>query len=186
MLRKLLQSTLCFVLCPLLVAQQAAQTVPPFAVPHPPQPASATADTEPVQPEKITIPKDTKIELALKEQAVPGSERNGSAIQLVVTRDVVVGGVMALRAGAPVAGVLTVERHDSHKVHRNGRVSIRAQDLESGRPILINLSGRFFAEREAVPNPQYGLNLGPHRSTGLLGLAVAVAIGVLWGLTYRD
>jgi hypothetical protein len=142
MIRSMVQSALCLVLCPPLVAQQATQTPPPSIAQQPPQPALATTNAKPVQPESIAIPEDTKIVLELKEQVALASPSSGSAIQLVVVRDVVVNGITALQAGTSVAGVFADQRHGAHKLHRDGSVSIRARELQTGSPIKVRLPGK--------------------------------------------
>ena len=176
MIRKLFQSVLCFILCPLLVAQQ----MPTPALNTNTQQSSVpdfSAEAPRVLPELSTIPQNTKIDLIAREPQSLAAVTTGSAIRLSVASDVVVNGVTAIRAGTPVIVTITDERRGSHKMHRDGSVTIRARELHSGRPILINLSGKFSAERKE----ERSLRDEPIRSPNFLkiGLVAAVVMATL-------
>lgn len=103
MIRKLLQSALCFILCPLLVAQQLPAPAMASDAPQSSTPAPATATPHPL-PEFVTIPKDKKIELVLLDSVSPSKSKREDVIRYAVEKDVVVDGIVILHSGSIVPG----------------------------------------------------------------------------------
>jgi hypothetical protein len=138
MMRRLLQSALCLILCPLLVAQQVAGDAPQTGDPQRPAGSAAAA---PGLSGYAAIPEDTRIELTLLDSDSLKSAKAGSYVLLAVARNVVVDGVTVLRAGTCLTATTTGERRGSHTMNRNGNLTIRAWELQSGRKIRLRIKG---------------------------------------------
>jgi len=125
---KLIQCALCFILCPLLVAQQAA---PPTASPDAPQPsmpAPATNAPRPL-PEFVTVPKGTKIELVMLDPLSSATNKRGDTIRFAVAKDVIVDGIVAIHAGTPATGIVTaVKKMIPRK--SSGQICFRTMSIE--------------------------------------------------------
>jgi hypothetical protein len=106
MIRWLLQSTLCLILCPLLAAQQVAPPAAPGDSPQNLAPASATAAPDPV-PEMITIPKNTEIEFITLEAVSSATATKGQLIRLAVGKDMIINGLVVIRKGTLAMGKVT-------------------------------------------------------------------------------
>jgi hypothetical protein len=119
MIRWLLQSTLCLILCPLVAAQQVAP------------PAAPTDALHPI-PEFVTIPKGTKIELVLLDPLSSATNKRGDSIRFAVAEDVIVNGIVAIPAGTPVAGIVTAVKKMIPR-QSSGHIYFR--------PVSINLAG---------------------------------------------
>ena len=138
MIRKLLQSALCISLCPLLAAQQVAGGAPQSEAPQ------RLADNAAAVPEPTAyaaIPEDTKIELTVMDSVSMETAKAGSYVLLAVARNVVVNKVTVLRAGTCLTGTITGEKRGSHTMNRNGNLTIRAWELQSGRKIRLRVKG---------------------------------------------
>jgi hypothetical protein len=170
MIRKLLQSVLCICLAPLLAAQQVAQADSPSSAPQPPPSAQAAATAEPAQPKSIFIPQDTRIELVAQDRASLAAARTGSTVRFTVANDVLVNGVVAIHAGTPATAIVTNQRSGSHKLRRDGTVSIRARDFESGTRIYIRV-----ANNRSVDCTRPTWN-GPGLDPVKIGLAIAAIV----------
>jgi len=87
------------------------------------------------------IPEDTKIELTLLDSDSLKSAKAGSYVLLAVAKNVTVDGVTVLRAGTCPMGTITGEKRGSHTMNRNGNLTIRAWELQSGRKIRLLIKG---------------------------------------------
>jgi hypothetical protein len=98
----------------LLVAQEATHaSAQPRAVEPAREPAAASGvglAPAVVSISAVSIPKDTKIELMPLESISSGTAVAGSPVRFAVAKDVMVDGVIAIRAGAPVTGIVTKVR----------------------------------------------------------------------------
>lgn len=123
MKRATLQSALCLVLSPLLVAQQA---VPTPASPHAPS---------------ITIPKDTKIELIAMESISSETAIKGSTVRFEVANDISVNGLIVLWAGTPVTGKVTkVRRGTAYRQWAVLKIRVNAVTLTNGPTLRLTRS----------------------------------------------
>jgi hypothetical protein len=137
MIRWLLQSTLCLVLCPLLVAQQAAPPTASADAPQPSMPAPATDTPRPL-PEFVTVPKGTEIELVMLDSLSSATNKRGDTIRFAVAKDVIVDGIVAIHAGTPVTGIVTaVKKMIPHK--SSGQICVRAMFIDKAghRGVLL-------------------------------------------------
>jgi hypothetical protein len=138
MIRSMLQAVLCLILCPLLVAQQVAGEAPQREASQRLSQATAAAPA----PIALTgIPEDTKIGLTVLDSVSPETAKAGSYVLLAVARNVVVNGVTVLRAGTCMTGTITCEKNGSHAMNRDGNLTIRAWELQSGRKIRLRVKG---------------------------------------------
>jgi hypothetical protein len=117
MIARILQSTLCLCLSPLLVAQQVQQ-------------GSA--------PKTTTWPCETA--LALRSLPALAAIPPGDSIRFAVVNDVVVDGVVRIPAGTWVDGVVSDTKRGSHRLDRDGQVTVRARDLRSGKAIGVRVA----------------------------------------------
>jgi hypothetical protein len=86
--RQMIQAVLCFILCPLVVAQQ------------------STTD-----PSSVLLPKDTAIHLKLAQDVSSATVRERQNVRYIVTDDVVAGGVVVIPSGTEAyRKVATVQR----------------------------------------------------------------------------
>lgn len=123
MIRRLLASTLCICLAPLLVAQQAAQQE---ASPTP-QPAS------PAQiPLQATLSADAAIRIVTPGNVPFAKIKTGTTVRFVVDRDVIVNGVKVIAASTPVDGVVEKVIHASHFQNRAAQMFIQVGETASG------------------------------------------------------
>jgi hypothetical protein len=145
MTRYSLQAALCVTLCPLLVAQQVRTEIQRQATQPP---AQATAVTTSAQPESITIPKDTRIELIALEEVRSEAAKKRSTVSFAVAKDVVVNGVTVLRAGAPVNGVVSKAKRGVPDRH-DGRLDIRVKEIGIGSGAKVRLTNSDSKTRQA-------------------------------------
>ncbi|MGD0859002.1 MAG: hypothetical protein ABR912_06755 [Terracidiphilus sp.] len=108
MIRWLLQSTLCLILCPLVAAQQIA---PPAASADAPQsatpaPATAVHSTGPT----ITLHRGTTVSLIRLETISSATAQVGQRVRFAVLEDVKVDGVIVIPKGTPASTVVTYVR----------------------------------------------------------------------------
>jgi hypothetical protein len=126
--RGLLQSILSLILCPLLVAQQAAPPAASADAPQPSRPAPATNAFRPL-PEFVTIPRGTKIELVMLDSLSSATNKRGDTIRFAVAEDVIVDGIVAIHAGTPVTGIVTaVKKMIPHK--SSGQICFRTMSID--------------------------------------------------------
>jgi len=124
---KVIQSALCVCLAPLLAAQQVSQRVEQL-------PSAST-------PEFVTIPKNTAVELSALELVSSATATVGTPVHFVVVHDVVVEGVIVLRAGTRLTATVTRVKRGVPK-HNNGKLEIELQDVEIGKSARLSLSMR--------------------------------------------
>ncbi len=168
----LLQTSLCFVLCPLLAAQQIAQAASPSSAPSQ-RPAPA--------PVYVTLPANTKIELLAPGPTSFAKARAGVAVQFVVDKDVVLAGAPMIHAGVPVAGIVDLVVRGSHRRHRDGEMEIRVNQMISREPIELHLrcfetadsSGRSYDDGE-------GFNLD--KGAVIAGIALVIIGNIAFAL----
>jgi hypothetical protein len=106
MIRWLLQSTLCLILCPLLAAQQVAPPTAPADAPQNLVPTPTTAKPRPM-PEFITIPGNTEIEFISLENVSSATATKGQSVRLAVAKDVLVKGLVVIPKGTLATGVVS-------------------------------------------------------------------------------
>jgi hypothetical protein len=106
MIRWLLQSALCLILCPLLAAQQISSPAAPFDAPQSSTPALETAAPH-LPPEFVNIPKDTQIELISLEAVSSATATKGQLVRLAVAKGVLVKGLVVIPRGTLATGVVS-------------------------------------------------------------------------------
>jgi hypothetical protein len=90
-------------------------------------------------PDLAAIPDNVKIKLGTIAIVPTGTA--GDSIRFAVVDDVVVDGVVRIPAGTWVNGVVSDTKRGSHRLDRDGQVTVRARDLKSGRAILVRVAG---------------------------------------------
>ena len=176
MTRRLPQPALCFILCPLLAAQQVAQAASPAAAP-PSQPAPA--------PVYMTLPADAEIELLAPGPTEFAKASPGVAVQFVVDKDVVLAGEIMIHAGVPVTGIVDHVKRGSHRRHRDGEMEIRVTKIVPAEPIELHLrcfeqaglsgGGNAKSRTDARFNPDKGAIIG-----GIAGVVAAILVMALY------
>src|ERR1035438_3625804 len=137
-MRRLLQSALCFVLCPLLVAGQTASS---GQSPTAPDLASATQQ----KVATITLPRKTVVELALLETVSSATAQKGQAVKLIVKKDVVVDWTVVIPRGTPASGrVISVRKAVLGKI--DGSIRIQPISLTLSDGSSIELRGYTYAD----------------------------------------
>jgi hypothetical protein len=172
MIRKTLQSALCLLLSPLLVAQQAAQQ--PAGLPD--------ASAAPAQM-RITLPLDTNVYWIAPVAISLASAKTGELAQFTVDRDVVVGGATVIHSGVPVAGVIANIKHSSRLRHRDGQVIVRITEVVDGKATEVFLQCPNPADRYDAAAPGAKPNAMSYRPLIFLGV---LAVALLVGLTSMD
>jgi hypothetical protein len=104
MIRRVLSSAICFVIPPLLVAQQTV--------------VSGT----------VLVPKNTKVEAMALETVSSETAKKGSSIRFAVVNDVIVDGVAVIHAGFPVTGIVT-KVNRGVKFHRWAELRIHVKEV---------------------------------------------------------
>jgi len=139
MIRWLLQSTLCLILCPLLAAQQVTPPAAPTDAPQSSTPAPVTASFRPLQ-DFITIPQYTKIELISLEEVSSAIATKGQSVRLAVANDVLVNGMVVIPKGTLASGVVSyVIKGAPGK--RDGYISVDPRILFLNNGKTIKMSG---------------------------------------------
>jgi hypothetical protein len=141
MMRRLLQSALCFVLCPLLVAQQTASSEQ-----SPTAPDLASAAKPKVA--TITLPRKTVVELALLETVSSATAQKGQAVRLVVKKDVVVNGTVVIPRGTPASRQVT-SVHKAVLGKTDGSIQIKPISLTPPDGSSIVLRGYTYNDDDA-------------------------------------
>ncbi|MGA7245840.1 MAG: hypothetical protein WBX19_21840 [Terracidiphilus sp.] len=122
MIRATLLSTLCLVLSPLLVAQQAVPT------PAPSHPA-------------VTISKGTKIELIAMESVSSETAIKGSTVRFAVANDISVNGLIVVWAGTPITDKVTkVRRGTAYRQWAVLKIRVNAVTLTNGSTLRLTRS----------------------------------------------
>jgi hypothetical protein len=158
---KALQSALCLVLSPLLVAQS-----PEIGATSP-----GTAN------QSISIPKGTAVNVVTLETVSSATAKRGQRVRMAVNQEVSVDGIIVIPAGTPVVGEVThVRRAIPNK--KDGYVVIR--------PVYLNLaSGARLNLREYPPGEDSCGDMGPCWEFFLIVvplLAPVAAVGLTAGL----
>jgi hypothetical protein len=149
MTKRLLQSVLCFILCPLLIATQvAAQTGPQAA-----ETATPEAATTLTLPAWLDYVKGRKIQLVAQEQVSIETAMTGATFQFVVDKDAAVEGVTVIHAGTPVIGVIAKVNRGSYERSRYGYLDLRLSEPAGGGPVTVRLGG-------IQPEPVYRTTVG--------------------------
>jgi hypothetical protein len=164
MMKRLFQSALCLILCPLLAAQQVA---PPAGAPQSSTPAPATAAPRPL-PEFITIPKDTKIDFVSLEEVSSATAIKGQLVRFAMANDVLVNGLVVIPKGTLASGVVT------HVT--KGVPGIRDGSLWVSPRIIFLNNGKTIKVSDTI----YGSDIGPYwfAYTFLAPLMLLIWIGV--------
>jgi hypothetical protein len=155
MIRWLLQSTLCLILCPLLAAQQVAPPAPPADAPQNalPRPLS----------DFITIPQYTKIELISLEDVSSATATKGQFVRLAVANDVLVNGMIVIPKGTLASGVVSyVIKGAPGK--RDGYLSVDPRIIFLNNGKTIKVSGTI------------GNDFGPFLAPLMLMIWIAMAV----------
>jgi len=172
MFRMLLQTSLCIVLCPLLVAQQVSPAAAPVASNEAPTPAQRY----------LTLPEGAAIELLPPGSTRFARQRAGAPVQFVLDRDVVLTGAPIIRAGVPVDGIVESVRQGSHFRHRPAEMDIRVTGIVAAQPVVLHL--RCFdpdfstAQAYADDNPHPGFN--PVK-WALIAVGVVLVLAIIGG-----
>lgn len=112
-MRMMLKSALCFVLVPILAAQQATTAV--------------------------TVPQNTRIDLVTLETLSTESAKRGAQVRFAVAHDVTINGVTVIPAGTPVTGVVTkAERGIAYQEWPTLRIHVK--EVRMNRSIGVPLS----------------------------------------------
>ena len=134
MIRRLLPSVLCIFLSPLLVAQQAGQTIANPVLATPSQASSATPTSA-----AVTIPKGTKIEIVSLVDVSSEFAVAGSPVRFAVAKDIVVNGVKAIHAGAPVTGTISEVKRGAAQ-HQWASLTIRVKEMRVAHRVRLRLT----------------------------------------------
>ncbi|HEY2470389.1 MAG TPA: hypothetical protein VGI45_21520 [Terracidiphilus sp.] len=129
MIRTTLQSALCLVLSPLLVAQQVAPGLRDGN-------SSSTQTTK--SPETITLPRKTVVALVLLESVSSATAQKGDKVRLAVAKDVSIEGTVVIPKGTPASGLVAhVQKAVPGK--RDGDVEIKPASLtlSDGREVSL-------------------------------------------------
>jgi hypothetical protein len=166
MLKRMLQSALCLILCPLLVAQQLPAPASTDDASLRSMPAPATVAPPPL-PEFVTIPKHTKVELISLEEVSSATATKGQFVRLAVANDVLVNGMVVIPRGTLASGAVSyVIKGAPGK--RDGYLSVA--------PRIIFLSNR----KSIKVQDRFGSDFGPwwFAYTFLAPLMLMLWIGV--------
>ncbi len=125
MIRWLLQSALCLILCPLVAAQQVA--------PQSPAPAPAKA----AHSSNVRIKKDALILLRPEQGFSSADARAGDKVRFTLMNDFVAEGQIVIQAGTTFYAVVTSARPKD--AHHDGslRLSFTEPDLGNGKPLRL-------------------------------------------------
>jgi hypothetical protein len=120
MIRRLLQFTLCLILCPLLAAEQVA---PPSA-PHP-------------LPKSITVQKNTEIEFISLEAVSSATATKNQMVRLAVAKDVIINGSVAIPKGTLAMGKVHFAKGIPGKQDGSLRIEPSTLTLGNGRRVKL-------------------------------------------------
>jgi hypothetical protein len=170
MIRKMLQAILCFILCPLLVAQQTApQEVNPASTP-----GVAVSS-------QVTLTRDT-VTRFIEPISVPFAKIPvGTQVRFTVDRDVAVGDVKLIKASTPVDGVVVRVIHASHFKNRTAQMVIKVTETVSGKTTDIFLRCYNPDDDLQRPHARNGPNIKLAVIAGVVTGVVLVCIAVLNG-----
>ncbi|HME58252.1 MAG TPA: hypothetical protein VKF63_07935 [Terracidiphilus sp.] len=142
-MKRLLQSMLCLILCPLLVAQQVA---PPASksmsqLPLPPPTANSPTRT-------VIIPMDTLVVLRLEQRLSTADAKQGDKVHFTLVNDLAAGGRVVIPAGTSY--YLTIDkvwRATPKDPDIIGGIAFTAPELDLGHGQKVRLTGTTYAER---------------------------------------
>ena len=175
MIRWMLQSTLCLVLCPLLVAQQAQASAPQDTQPSvPPLPVTTFA-----QPAYTVGPDASIIRLEAAEGTAFAKEKVGASFRFVVDHDVELGGVTLLRAGEPMTGIITAVKRGSARRHRGGQLDLQLSDVVDGNQVVFRLMGASRVKR-TVDHDAFGGFQPSFNGLAIVGLSIVGFVALLF------
>jgi hypothetical protein len=136
MKRKLIQSVLCFILCPLLTAQEATNNEQKLVAPQSPPPTQSKGTT-------ITLRRGTTVPLILLETISSATAQVGQRVRYAVSEDVKIDGVVVIPKGTPASTVV--------KSVRKAIIGKRNGIVEEGPPSLILPDGSSIKLRNVIP-----------------------------------
>jgi hypothetical protein len=163
--RRFLSSALCFVLSPLLIAQQTVQS---------------NAGQTTLAQIHLDLTGDARVRFLTPQSDRLGTVETGDLVQFMVGADVASGDAVLLHAGVPLAGVVAQVKHSSRFHHRDGQVSINVTEMVSGKmtEVVVRCSNPAdqYVER---PSRRGSISVLPYvAAVAILGLvALAVSIG---------
>ena len=137
MMQKLLPSLICYLLCPLLVAQSVAAEAQQQTA----EPAASEAVHMLPMPATLDYVKGRKIQLVAQEPVSIEAAMTGAPFQLVVDRDVVVDGVTVIHSKTPVTAMIVKVNRGSYERGRSGHLDLRLSYSGGGRPVVVRLGG---------------------------------------------
>lgn len=146
----------------------------PQPAPRASEPARETVDREPVAPARVsTIPAGTTVPVTILAQI--DSEHNdvGDAWTGRVARDVVVGGVVVIPAGAAVSGIVTAMDEGDRNEGR-GSITLEARSIET------TAGTRSISSAPASGGHSYADQSFPAKETAI-GAGAGAAIGAVIG-----
>lgn len=183
-----IQALLCFILCPLLAAQQVTQETAQQA--GAPMPGTVwiypTLLNGAMYPPELSglrlIPNGAFLELTALEPTGTANAKVGDAVEFVVTKDLVVGGVTALRAGTLLNCTVTKVRNGI-RTNRNGTFRLRVKEVTVGNSVKLRLTDN--------PNSSAGRRVrrAVTRTTEVIEIAVMLpffALLLLLGIPILD
>jgi hypothetical protein len=134
MTRSVLKSVVFLLIWSTLAEQTFAQGVVAQGVGAQADARASSADTATApDTEYVFVPRDTQIAFTGPEAVPFASVRQGTAVEFVLDRDVLLGGVRVVHGGIPTAGIATRVLHGSRLRHRDGQMQIRVTEMVSGR-----------------------------------------------------
>ena len=176
MMKRLLQSVLCFILCPLMIAMPVAAETAPQST----EPATPKAVTTLAPPASFDYVKGRKIQLVAQEPVSIDTAMTGAPFQFVVDKDVAVEGITVIHVGTPLTGVIAKINRGSYERSRYGYLDLRLSEPAGGRPVIVRLGG-ISPEPVYRTTSSYGVN-GFGFNQGLILLALLVPGLMLLGL----
>lgn len=161
MLRKLIQTVLCFILCPLLVAQQAASSEQSPAEPESHHTAQSKGAT-------ITLRRGTTVPLFLLDTVSSATAQVGQTVRFAVSEDVVVDGTVVIPKGTPISGVVT---------HVRKAILGKRDGVVEAKPVSLTLPGGSSVElREPSGDGGDGVCEGFVNCMGLFVVAIPLSV----------
>jgi hypothetical protein len=147
LIRTVLQSAHFFILCPLLMAQQAPTINVNSDRTQSPVPALATDAPQQI-PAFVTIPKDTEIKIIALEAISSATAVVGAPVKFAVAEDVVADGIIVVHAGTPVNGTIVQVTRGSQEKHRVGHMTIRFAGMDLGNHLNLQVTGTYPGNRK--------------------------------------
>src|SRR5271157_2520389 len=142
-MKRLLQSMLCLILCPLLVAQQVA---PPASksmsqLPLPPPTANSPTRT-------VRIPMDTLVVLRLEQRISTADAKQGDKVHFTLANDLAAGGQVVIPAGTSCDLTITgVWRATPENPYQTPGILFSDPELDLGHGQMVRLTNTNYAMR---------------------------------------